>query len=149
MNLTSELHLKAKYGQRRQICGLKIVQFKTYGLEFEQSDTDTQERLFDTETTKIISKMKKTLWRFHERKRIKWSQKQTFPRVFTRKMAAKTTWHRYEDTKIRNCYAMYCWQRFIVWINILFINTDTISKKSKKQKCVDWTEWPKKHLQLP
>jgi len=42
-----------------QICGLKIVQFKSYGLEFEQLDTDTQERLFDNKTTKIVSKMKK------------------------------------------------------------------------------------------
>ena len=42
-----------------QMCGLKIVQFKSYGLEFEQSDTDTRERLFDNKTTKIVSKMEK------------------------------------------------------------------------------------------
>jgi len=34
-------------------------------------------------------------------------------------------------------------------LNILFINTDTISKNSKEQNCVDWTERLKEHLQLP
>ena len=34
-------------------------------------------------------------------------------------------------------------------LNILFINTDTISNNSKEQNCVDWTERLKEHLQLP
>jgi len=34
-------------------------------------------------------------------------------------------------------------------LNILFINADAISKNSKEQNCVDWTEMLKEHLQLP